>query len=146
MPVLVIGRVVLNPEDRTRVVIASNLLQKVQVGLCVEYGIASIKELRRTQLYATEDFHASTLPGCRKLRLVSFAGPSPMEGGVLPKGCFVGMNQGCPLGSGVFLDWDKYTGANDPVAGRPPAPMFASVVARKSPVDATACVHVPDGR
>jgi hypothetical protein len=52
---------------------------------------------------APKDFHASPLPGGRECGLVSLSGPSRMQGGVLPKGCFVGMNQSGPLGAGVFF-------------------------------------------
>jgi len=99
----VIGGVVLNPENRTGVVVASDLLQKTQVGIRVEYGVTSIEELGRMNIDAPKDFHASPLPGGREGGLMSLSGPSPMQCGVLPKGCFVGMNQGGPLGSGVFF-------------------------------------------
>ena len=93
----------MNPENRTWVVVASDLLQKNQVGIRVEYGIAPIEELGRMNIDASKDFHASPLPGGRERGLVSLSGPSPMQSGVLPKGCFVGVNQGGPLGSGVFF-------------------------------------------
>ena len=98
-----IGRIVLYPEDRTRIIVPGDLLQEVQVRLGVDYTIAPIEKPGRVNLDASEDLHAPTLPGDRNLRLHPTPGPRRVQGRILPEGGFVAMDQRRALRSGVFF-------------------------------------------
>lgn len=103
MRVLMIGRIVLYPEDRTRIIVPGHLLQEVQIRLGVEYAITPIEKPGRVNLDAAENLHAPTLPGDRNLWLHSTPSPRRVQGRILPEGGFVAMDQCRALRSGVFF-------------------------------------------
>ena len=79
------------------------MLQKAQVGVCVEDGVLSVVETSAPQFDGPQDLDALALSRDGDLRRVADATPGGMQRGVLPKTGFIGENQRPTLGSGFFL-------------------------------------------
>jgi len=79
------------------------LLQKAQVGVCVEDRVLPVMETRPPQFDGSQDLDALALSRDGDFRRVPDATPSGMQRGVLPKTGFIGENQRPALDSGFFL-------------------------------------------
>lgn len=79
------------------------MLEKAQVGVCVEDLVLPVMETRPPQFDGSQDLDALALSSDGDFRRVPDATPGGMQRGVLAKTGFVGENQRPALGSGFFL-------------------------------------------
>ena len=103
LSILVVRGVVLNQNRPWAAIGARQLLQKAQVGVCVEDRVLPVMETRPPQFDGSQDLDALALSRDGDFRRVPDATPSGMQRGVLPKTGFIGENQRPALGSGFFL-------------------------------------------
>ena len=79
------------------------MLQKAQVGVCVEDRVLAVMEASALEFDGSQDLDALALSRDGDFRWVSDATPGGMHCGVLSKTGFIGENQRPALGSGFFL-------------------------------------------
>lgn len=142
--VLVVGGIVLNQMRSLRVIPSSQLLQKNQVGRCIEYVGPMIGKLCGEDLNCPKDLDTFPLPSNRNLWLTSYGSPSLIQRGILAKTGFVFKDQRGPFTGGFFLDSDMCSGA---ICLAPPdlhAPTFVSASEPKIQSRAAVSVHVLD--
>ena len=90
------GGVILDEMNFKRKVTFQQFLQIVQVSVGVEDFLELVKKSGGINLYGTEDFHGTALPGRGNMRLMPPPAPGLMQSGVLPESGFVLVNQdGC---------------------------------------------------
>jgi len=119
--------IVLDVVDFLRPAASGDLFEKVQIGVCIEDGIAMVQKTCRENIHASEDFHAFTRAAHRHVRLVSTACPRAIERRVLSETRFIRVDQGRPLPPGFFLYVGTSVYASDPVSEDPPAQEAVSV-------------------
>lgn len=79
------------------------MLQKAQVGVCVEDRVLPVMETSAPQFDGSQDLDALALSRDGDFRRVPDATPGGMQRGVLPKTGFISENQRPALGSGFFF-------------------------------------------
>ena len=79
------------------------MLQKAQVGFCVEDRFLPVMETSAPQFDGSQNLDALALSRDGDFRRVADATPGGMQCGVLSKTGFVGEDQRSALGSGFFL-------------------------------------------
>jgi hypothetical protein len=123
-PILVVRGIVLNQMCSLRVIASGQLLQKNQVGRCIEYVHPMIGELCGEDLNRAKDLDAFPLPSDRNLRLTPNGSPSLIQRGILAKTGFVFKDQRGPFTGGFSLDSDMCNGAICLALPDLPAPAF----------------------
>lgn len=78
--VFVIGGVVLDEDNRLRIVATCHLLEEIKIGLGIEDGVTMIGEPCGVELHAAEYLDALALPRYRYLGLPSPPGPGAVQG------------------------------------------------------------------
>jgi hypothetical protein len=142
--ILVVRGIVLNQMGSLRVIASGQLLQKNQVGRCIEYVRPMIGKLCGEDLNRAKDLDAFPLPSNRNLRLTPNGCPSLIQRGILAETGFVFKDQRGPFTGGFFLDSDMCSGAICLALPDLPAPTFVSAVAPKIRSRAAVSVHALD--